>query len=267
MFFQNVFDSEFVGSMIYSDRQYNLTFRIPANKNRTDLMICWNEGPFNLSGNNVLTINFSLDNVYYSPISVTLTNSSSVTAETIVNTLNADATFSAWFTASTYNDYKQVAIKSIKPKVAIKVYISNSSAETIMRFNKRASVRELPSYYLRHTISNAANYTDSVGMLIRLDESNSVDQAIITAAGFTPSAMKADWQLLASKSESFLFEKRVYDGQNRLSYILTFPAGAAEGNLAKKTVYKYIGYNSTTIDRILEIPYVLTSSDVATIVP
>ena len=56
-FFQNVFNQEYQGYLnTGSDRQYSLTFKIPANQNSQDYQFAYNAEPYDLSVNNTLTI-------------------------------------------------------------------------------------------------------------------------------------------------------------------------------------------------------------------
>jgi len=263
--------------MIYADRQYNISWNIPGNVNRSDLTICWVQGPYNLVGNNVLTINFSLlfvDNPqaqkYYSAIDITLPSSASVTAQTIIDALNANPQFFNWFEALPYGKPNgaptQVMIRSRPGRLGIRFYFSNTGAETIMRFNQKAPVRPLPSYYMRHTIENAPVYSDSVGMLIYLDPDDPVDAEIITNAGYDPTYVAPDWELLGGRAEDFKFELNEIDGSGRITETIEFFAGGEAGDMARKTYFVYTGAN-TTPSQTYQIPYVLTYVDVANIPP
>lgn len=268
-FFQNVFSEDFRGSIPFGDRQYSITWKVPANKNTNQSMIAWNFEPYNLTGNTNLTINYAIDKDYKNYVAVTVDVSGATPGATlaseIAEELNADAGFADRFIASiaTSGTQKRVGIKAKVDRIAIRAYISNSSAEKILRFNKYAGVAELPTYFARHTVANRFTFTDSLACLIALDESNATDQAIITDAGFNYSAMQADWQLLDGRAGIFNFKKQTIDGSNRITQIIEYPAGAGVGDLGKKTTYTYTAAN-TNADKICEIPYTLTSGDLVT---
>jgi hypothetical protein len=194
-FFQNVFDAEFQGSLLLSDRQFNMTFKAKGNSpNSSTLFQAWNPEPFDVSTNATLTLNYSFDagnswTALAIDVSTTATSTSAAKATEIVSALNANSTFQALFTASvqTYagQSVSYVAIKSTRSREKFKVYVSNTGAEISMRFNKRAGVAEFPTYFARHTIANKPSYPDSVGMLQQLDLTTTRDQTIVKDANFT----------------------------------------------------------------------------------
>jgi hypothetical protein len=271
MFFQNLFDQEFRGTLFADDRQYTLNFNIKANANRSDLMIAWKKEPYDMSSNNTLTINYAMD--YASPnfaslaINVAGTTPAATRAYEVVNALNADTVFAALFTASLskVDGGDTVLIKSIRPKATIRAYISNLSAERALRFNLKAPVGEIPAYFDRHTIAQAASYPDlGTGLLIKLDTASVPDQEVITYGGFDFSSPKADWQLLLGRAgHAYLFEKLTHDGSGRLTVVVSYPAGSRVGDLAKKVTYTYSGAN-TYPDQQAEVPYILQSGDLIT---
>lgn len=177
-FFQNVFGQQFMGSLVLGDRQYSMTFSVPAARNQTDLMTSGNGEPYDLSGSNAtLTINFAIDRDFkrFAALAINIAGAaaSATTATEIVTTLNANAGFSSRFEAfaeptARGSSVLYVTIRSKNPKVAQKTYISNSSAETKLRFNRYAGVAEAPAYFHRHTIANRHSFSDSLGMLIPL---------------------------------------------------------------------------------------------------
>lgn len=272
-FFQNVFDSEFQGNLLLSDRQYSITFKVKGNSpNSSTLMRAWNPAPFDLSGGGNLTFNYSFDaGRTWTPLVVDVSagaaSAGAVTALEVVTALNANPTFAALFVASLVDDGKgnlnYVQVKSLRPREKFKLYISNTGAEAKLRFNKKAGVAELPAYFARHTIANISTYPDSVGMLIALNTGNAIDQNIITEAGFDYNSPKADWELLRGRSGLFMFQKQTVDGSDRVTQIIEFPAGALPGDLAKKTTMTYTGTNKSP-NQIAEVPYVLTNSDLIT---
>jgi len=270
MFFQNLFDQEFRGTLLGADRQYSLNFNLKANANRSDLMMAWRHEPYDMSTNNTLTINYAMD--FASPnfaslaINVAGATTNATRAYEVVNALNANLVFAALFTASVgkVDDGDTVMIRCNRPKTAVKTFISNTSAERALRFNLKAAVAELPSYFDRHTFANAASYPDlSTGILLKLDTAQAYDQEVITNAGLDYTTVQPDWKLLLGRSDAFHFEKKGYDGSARLTSVIRYPAGARAGDLAKKTQFTYTGA-STNPDTETEIPYILQSGDLIT---
>ncbi len=265
-FYQNPFDQLFTG-------KFNvLTFDCPPNKNSPNYMLAWNAETYNLSVDDTLTLNYAWDTNFknYSALDVVVAGvtPAATTAAEVITALNANATFADMFLASTktINNHPTLIItaKSGRVKQVIRAYISNSSAEKQLGFNKKAGVAELPTAFERDTIANRFAYPDGVGMLIHLDESDPVDQAIIENAGFVPANMLADWQLLQGKAQNlFMFRKITVDGSNRITQIIEYGAGSIAGDFAKKTNYLYFGTNTNPY-QITEIPYVLTSGDLVT---
>lgn len=194
-FFQNVFDAEFQGSLLLSDRQFTMTFKAKGNSpNSSQLFMAWNPEPFNVSSNNTLTLNYSFDagsswTTLAIDVSTTAASTSAAKASEIVAALNANTTFQALFTASlqTYSGspINYVAIKSTRAREKFKVYVSNTSAEVALRFNKRAGVAEFPTYFARHTIANKSLYPDGCGMLQQMDLTTTRDQQIVKDASFS----------------------------------------------------------------------------------
>lgn len=273
-FFQNPFEQEFRGSLPFGDRQYSLTFSVPPSKNGSQAMIAWNFEPYDFSTYNTFTINFAIDKDFknWSAISVNVAGStaSATKAAEVVQKLNADATFSAWFTAQTIDSTGsgsgifRVGIKPKRAKTDMRAYVTNAGAEQKLGFNKFAGVAELPTYYARDTIENRFAFPDGNGMLIQLDEGDAtVDQPIITAAGFDYSDMQADWELLGGRVGIFNFQKITVDGSDRITQIIEYSAGATVGALGRKTTYSYTSANKNP-DKIAQVPYTLESGDLIT---
>jgi hypothetical protein len=278
-FYQNPFDALFHAPMPLSDRQYTITWKVPENLNRSDLMLAWNAEPYDLSvvGDRVLTINIALDTEFkaYAAriIDVSGATPGATTAAEVATALNADGMFSTFFVASTKNLINgtvnpplTVLITGKRSKVGFRSFIANTGAEKFLRFNKKAGVAELPSYFERHTVANLNTFEDCVGGIVRLDETIAQDQAIITDAGFDYTAMQEDWELLDGRSGLFPFRLHTYDGSSRLVTTIEFPAGAKAGDLGKRIDYQYSGA-ATDPSIVTEIPYIVTSSDVSTATP
>lgn len=267
-FFQNVFDQEYHGFLLLSDRKLIPSFKVAPNKNLQSKQVAWNPGPYDLSSGSVLEFNFAWDAEFKNwaslEIDVAGANASATTAAEIVSALNNDPTFSSMLSASVYGipggDSVMVS-KVASKRQSARFYFGNSGAETALGFNKMASVAELPEYFSRHTVQNVKNFEDSAGLLIRLDESDTVDQSVIQGAGFDPSSMKEDWELLRGRASGlFTFQKLTVDGSDRITQIIEYPAGAVAGDFARKIQYVYSGSN-TNPSQVTEIPHVLQSGD------
>lgn len=264
-YYQNVFESEFVGALLLSDRQYNLTFKIRPNRNTSTLMRAFGTAPYNTVGNTTLTFNVSINSgASWTSFDVSITSGAAVSANQIVTDLNADTNFSSFFTASldafSLDQKGLVTIRANYRRENFKSYVSNSSAETVLKFNRYAGISQLPSYFDRHLISSIGTYADSVGMLIKLVQPT--HNTLITEAGLSTTA-KTDYELLAGRSGMFTFYNQTVDGSSRITQKIEYPAGAVAGDLAKKTTYSYTGAK-TEPDVIAEVPYVLTNSDLVT---
>lgn len=269
-FFQNLFDQEYQGYMLLADRKLMPTFKVSPNKNLQSKQVAWNHGPYDLSGGSLLEFNFSWDSEFknWSKVSIDVVgaDASSTTAHEVAAALNANAMFSSVYDAGvTFVDGGETVTISRNPKRSnVRFYFGNSGAETVLGFNKKAGVAELPSYFERHTVENINNFEDSAGILLLLDESDSIDQAVIENAGFDPSSMQADWQLMKGRASGlFTFQKLAVDGSDRITQVIEYPAGAVPGDLARKIQYSYSGSN-TNPNKVTEIPYVLQSGDLVT---
>lgn len=267
-YFQNVFNVEFLGALLLSDRQYNIDFRIGANKNTSTNMVNWVDGPYNTTGNTKFAINISMNSgADYSTISVTLTSGSARTAQQIVDDLNSNATFAATFTASLTSN-NRIRIMSGLTSPQFKAYIPNiadiatpsNTAESILKFNLMAPVVEMPDYFERHTIANLRTFSDSVGLLVKLSQPN--EDFVITNAGLSTTP-QANYALLAGKSGLFMFQKNTVDSSNRITVSIEYSAGAVAGDLARRTTYSYTGAK-TTPDMWAQVPYTLTTGDIIT---
>ncbi len=193
-YYQNPQDAEFQGSLLLSDRQFNMTFKIKGNSpNASTLSQAWNPAPYDLSTNNTLTLNYSFDaGNSWTTLAINIAtgslSTSAVTAYEVADHLNANSTFNALYVASVNLDNKgnvYPVIKSIRAREKFKSYISNTSAEIQLRFNKKAGVAEFPTYFDRHKIGGKANFPDSFNQLVALDVSVAADLLIIRDAGFS----------------------------------------------------------------------------------
>lgn len=269
MFFQNVLYEEFRDSWPI-DQQAR--FSIGGNPNNIANAESFNADLFDFSTNNTLTVNVALDPEMkgYTAIAVNVAGAdpANTYAYEVVALLNANILFSDVFTATIktapssmpgVQNYR-VIINPKKQRQTFRYYFSNSSAEIELQFNHWAKVVELPSYFDRDTIDNRFTFEDSAAQLIRLNPGDPIDADIITAAGLDPLSPKADWELLAGRSNTHTFQKIEYDGSGRIVQTIEYFAGAVAGDLAKFTQYVYVGA-ATTPAQITVIPYTLTDSD------
>lgn len=267
-FFQNVFDQEFQGYLLLADRKLAPTFKVGPNKNLQSRQIAWNAGPYDFSSESVLSFNFAWDSDFkeWAAVSIDIAGAvpEATTASEVAAALNADPMFSSMLVArvtSVPAGETVMVDRSSSKRQNFKFYFGNGGAEKILGFNKMAPVAELPAYFARHTVANVKTYEDSTGTLILLDESDAVDRAVIENAGFDPSSMQADWQLLRGRSPGiFTFQKNTLDGSGRVVERIEYPAGAVPGDFAKKTKFVYSGAGSNPT-AVTEIPHVLTSGD------
>jgi hypothetical protein len=308
-YFQNPFSTEFRGNWVLTDRQYSLTFVCPPNAGRSELLVsAWKEPTgspevFDLSGDDaddnsksILTLRLSTNGSFqnYTNITVDLTSNtnaglspepvaSAMKPSEIVSIMNADPTFSTFFTAklqkgnSGFNN-RIVIIQKLETS-RMKFIVLNSGAETVLGFNARAGIAQLPSYFTRCKIwgGDMTEFSDGNNSLILLDPSNSggsseVDDSIIENAvnargeslGLNSSEIKADWELLAGRASGlFSFQKLTVDSNDRITEIIEYPAGAKVGDLGRKTQYQYTG-NNKNASQITKIPYVIKSEDLVT---
>lgn len=248
-------------------------FNINANINNIAEMVSFNSDTFDFSITNIFTIYIAIDQdkLFYQPISVNVAGANPVAtrAEEAVIALNANALFANSFTAYAQNATQGssgnggpfvILIRAKLPRVAMRCYIDNSGAETKLQFNRRAPVKQLPTYFSRYTIANRFNFQDSNAQLIELNPLNPVDAQIIINAGQDPLVVLADWQLLAGRSNSEVFQKITMDGSGRIVEIIQYYSGSVAGDMAIKIQYTYTGANLTP-DQATEIPTTLKASD------
>ena len=343
MFVQNPFGQEFIATFQLGDRRFSPNFKVPAHRTQNEVLISNTSENYDLStsGNETLTVNFAFDRDFknYASIGIDVSGAtaSATTAAEIVNALNADTTFSDYFNAQlrdlagqVSSGSQKVLIKSRKGRGIVKYYISNTGAETVLRFNRYAGVAEVPEFFRRHTVPERFNFTDSANSLIALSQritsitaatpgvitsanhglsngdsilianSNSdptidgtrtvanattntftvgvtvttagdrgdwmsaIQQTIITDAGFTPSSIKTDWELLTGRAfHPFVFKKSTVVS-DQVRDTIEYPAGAKVGDLAKKTLFTYNGGSDLNPIETTVIPWVLTSDDLIT---
>lgn len=277
-FFQNPFNFDFRGNWILGDRQQALVFECPRNSGRSeDMVMAWNEGPYDLSGNDadgndssILSIKFTIDMEYkkWATSSFNLGNGAATTVDTVVSTLNGDANFSNFFVATKENN--KLFVRQKLGTHRFRFFVVNGGAEEKIKFNARAGVAELPTYFSRHTVGNDS-FTDCNQCLVFLDVGDDVPADIVDNAvdakgvslGLNSGTVREDWQMLAGRSGIFHFQKIIVDGSDRITQIIEYPAGAGVGSLARKIKYTYTSSN-TKPTNIFEIPYTLESGDLIT---
>lgn len=266
-FFQNVFDQEYQGFLVLADRRLSPTFKVPPNRNLQSKQVAWNMGPYDLSAGSDLKLNFSWDpeNRAWCSVSIDVSGAdvSATAASEVASKLNADATFSSMLKASVDQSGRLTLTRDSK-RQNLKYYFGNSGAEVQIGLNKEAGVAEMPEYFGRHTVSNVGKFSDCVGMLVRLDETDPVDRDVISSAGLDPDSMKEDWELLRGRGSGlFTFQKLTVDGSDRITEIIEYPAGSVAGDFARKIKYVYSG-SKTNPSQVTEVPYVLQDSDLVT---
>ena len=282
-FFQNPFMSEFRGNWVLGDRHHMPTFIVSGNKGRGEEVVSvWNQSPpYDLSGNDsdgnsadTLVLRYALRGEHnWATLSIDITSGAAsdaaVTPQEIAAALNANTTFAGFFQAVAVPDrfgntsgpaLYRVSIKQKRPITEFRFYVVNGRAEEVLRFNARAGVAELPTYFARHTVDNAIAraFEDSQGAIIGLDTTNNVDSAVINNAvdaygrslNLDSTAEREDWELLEGRSGLFEFTVGL-----DATTTITYPAGAKVGDLAKKT----ISDGTSTWN----LPYVIQSGDLA----
>ena len=270
-FFQNVFDFEFRPSLLGADRQYQMGWKLSANTNRSDYMLSGNAGPFNLSNGNILTINYAYDVnfINYSALEIAISGitPSATTAQEVISALNSDATFASMFVAILYSSSiipqspNKILIKASNNRGIFRAYISNKGAEKVIQFNKKAPIRELPSYFSRYTIEKRFQYsTLGPDRILELDSNCPYEASLISAAGLDPANPKADWELLQGQNEAYWTYNRTYADSLLVSEI-KYQSGARPGDLAKKIFYTYSGNDLIGQQ---DVPYVLQEADILT---
>ena len=296
-FFQNVFNFDFEGNWLLADRHHIPTFRVNQNRGRgLKNVVNYVNGPHDLSGNDPSGNPLSTLNIVYAinelpktgqafknwaTMSIDVTASSAdataVTNREIVTSLNNDTLFSERFVASfdkgftneddflgipivsTANESTRVVITQKKDETNFRFYIQNGQAESALKFNQRAGVAEIPSFFARHTMENRFTFEDCQNMLILLDNTDPVDEAIINEAvdsrneliGYDASVVKEDWELLEGRSGLFEFVNQV-DPTTKITY----SAGAKVGDLALKTVE--VGGSTFNLPHTLEAGDIIT---------
>ena len=211
-FFQNPFPDEYRGNLLLSDRSYQMTFVCPPHSGRGRTILRsidpGKDGVFDLSGTDAkgnskaeLILHYAIDPNLVQFASITIDcvgadTASEMTVPQIVANMNANSNFSSFFTARTMSSNgKQSAgppfvihIESTVPGERIKFYVDNTGTETVLKYNLKSGLAELPTYFSRHNISERFNFSDSTSMLVEL----SLDITNITAAGSAEVTTRSD---------------------------------------------------------------------------
>lgn len=290
-FFMNPFGNEFRGNWPLVDHHAFskpiITFSVPANKNTNSVMAAYNPGPYDFSVVNTLTIYYAVDSelIYFGPLTINVAGvtPAATTATEVVSKLLGNATFATLFTAETikYQEHaahntdplRSVVIKSKRPSHAIRVYISNGGAETKMRFNKYAGIKELPEYFSRYTIANrdlTGEHIELRGDLIELDGTDTaVDRPIIREfldnAAWTNSDLLSDWQHLKGQGGRFLFKKSTVNADGQPEETILWSAGSVAGDMGVRITQVWAASGDLEPTEYYEEPYVLSDADVANV--
>jgi len=298
--FQNPFSSDYKGIWVLADRRHTPYFNCPRNEGRgDDYVVVWNEPSttYDLSGtdadsNNTDTLNIAIapgTNDYKNWTVISLDISGSTPSATnpieIVSAINADSTFSTYFTAKLEefdSGAERITIRQKKSVTQFRFYVINGQAEEVLNFNSKAGVAELPTYFHRHIVwlgldyDEQLSFTDGVNELVELDpdasggasvvDDNIIDNAVnkrCKSLVYDSSVTQEDWDLLDGQSGLFQFVKGPSAGPvSTTETQIIFNAGASVGDLAKEIVTQLDA--SSVIVAVFSKPYTLTSSDLIT---
>jgi hypothetical protein len=291
-FFQNVFNKDFHGTVYgVGETESPRNWEIGANQGRsTNSVVHW-AGPgvaggrYNLSGKTTLTVKFARPaspNAFFSiavDVTATASAATSVSIHEIVTDLNASSVFSTLMTASVIDGSNEVKDAThgfaggdgvakqidITAKVPGEFYVLNSSAEEVLKFNKKAPIKELITFFKRHSwdVDGTAVEPAATGSrpLIWLDISDANAQVPLTTAGIvSPWTRQDDYQLLKGAVPEYQFVKNTYSGADHTVQVI-YNAGAVVGDPAIKTTMVYV---SNKMTESTTVPHVLESGDLVT---
>lgn len=290
--FQNPFTEDFRGSSFaLSDKHFTPTYICPQNAGRgIELVMSWsNSLTFNLTGNDtdgnskdalVLAYSFDVPDMFKRWTQFTITGLSALgaaaTADQIVAALNAFAGFSGLFVATVEVDnartvVPRIFIKQVLPYNRFRFYVVNGRAESVLSFNARAGVAEIPSCFANSVVGDI----DGTNLLVQLDPAGkNIDAAVIDNAvdykgntlGYNSGVVQADYLLLDGKCGTYKFTHTISsDGSSRPTVVIEYNAGAKVGDIGKRITNTYaVAHPSSnfTIADQTEEPVVLTSSDI-----
>tara|TARA_Y100000034_G_scaffold38278_1_gene47007 strand:+ start:26322 stop:27191 length:870 start_codon:yes stop_codon:yes gene_type:complete len=284
-FYMNPFNQEYKGMFPQVDHHAFpkplITYTIPNNKNNSVAMIAWKVEPYDFSSLPDLTINYAVDanHQFFAALTIDVSGATAAatTAAEVATALNANAIFTTLFKAKAQNiqetpltaSTQSVLITSKKPNDAIKAYISNSSAESKLRFNLNAGIAEIPTYFSKDNITNY-HLANSAGQLIELDGTDTaIDRPIIrdflNNQAWTNADLLEDWQMLEGRGGRFKFTINTINGDGQITDSIQWGAGAIAGDMAVRIIRVWGGATDTSPDEEYEVPHVLTSTDVANV--
>ena len=132
------------------------------------------------------------------------------------------------------------------------IYIVNSNSTPSIDGSRTVTVIDNDTFSIPVNVTVAG----SSGEML-----NEKDYQVVFDAGIDYSTMLKDYQHLHGRCEQIRFTNNTFDGSTRIIKQIIYPAGSAAGMLGRKITYTYTGGN-TVPTTIVEIPYVLTSSDI-----
>jgi hypothetical protein len=154
----------------------------------------------------------------------------------------------------------------ITGKVPGEFYVLNSSAEEVLKFNKKAPIKELLTFFKRHSWDVVGDAVESAltsdRPLIWLDWTNANAVVALTTAGIDASTdpRRDDYQLLKGVVPEYQFIRNTYSGVDHLTQV-AYSAGAVVGDAAIKTTMVYV---SNKMTESTTVPHVLETDDLVT---
>lgn len=133
-----------------------------------------------------------------------------------------------------------------------KVFITGSNSTPSINGEYTATVTGASTFTIPVNVTTAGTTAEFL---------NETEKNIVETYGLDYSTMLADWQHLKGRSGLFQSTVNTLDGSGRIVSQIIWQTGASVGSLAKKLIFTYSGAN-TTPSTTMEVPYVLTSSDV-----
>lgn len=194
-FFQNPIGEEFRGSWPIDQQAI---FFIKANLNNIGELVSGAVEPYDFSVVTDFTINIAYDpdRRGYTAITVNVAGAvpAATTAIEVAAALNANPLFADNFEAFTINATKgptsygppfRVLIRCRKARQSARIYVSNCDAESKLKFNYRAEIKEFPTYFSQFTIDNRfdCDQNPCPSLLVELDPTDLCQAQLIVDAG------------------------------------------------------------------------------------
>lgn len=194
-FFQNPIGEEFRGSWPIDQQAI---FFIKANLNNIGELVSGNVEPYDFSVVTDFTINIAYDplKVGYTAITVNVAGAvpAATTAVEVAAALNANPLFADNFEAFAINATKgptsygspfRVLIRCRKTRQAARIYVSNCEAESQLKFNYKAEIKQFPTYFSQFTIDNRFDCQQNPcpSLLVELDPTVVCEAQLIVDAG------------------------------------------------------------------------------------